>query len=318
MWDDKTRAEANIRANKAGGSFDFDTLANEFELEDLLEWGFSEFELGLTVSHEVEAKKEENEFRDTARGVGSRTKPKTTIDLIWTQTSTGCCTAIRMGWLYGIQSGSSVCPCAEKRNEHKVVFVDNDFKLYDHQKHLEVVKRFEPKYCTVRDIMTKKQCEMAGIEYFTFEQILSWADELSQYSEKVIVIPKYDCLDRIPKKFMLGYSVPTSYGGTPLPIKLFSGWSVHLLGGNPDMQIKYYQEISDSVVSLDNNQIHLKAEFGNTWTKNGYQHINKLPGYEDMPTGLGLWPSVVLSQASFASYFYGGNGQPAEMDKTDE
>lgn len=47
MWDDKTREEANIRANKAGGSWNFDTLANEFELPDLLEWGFSEAELGL-------------------------------------------------------------------------------------------------------------------------------------------------------------------------------------------------------------------------------------------------------------------------------
>jgi 16S rRNA G966 N2-methylase RsmD len=49
MWDDKTRAEANIRANKAGGSFDFDTLANEFELEDLLEWGFDKKELDLDL-----------------------------------------------------------------------------------------------------------------------------------------------------------------------------------------------------------------------------------------------------------------------------
>ena len=37
--------ELNIRLNKNTGSWDFDTLANEFELPDLLEWGFSESNL---------------------------------------------------------------------------------------------------------------------------------------------------------------------------------------------------------------------------------------------------------------------------------
>jgi len=34
--------ELNIRLNKAGGAWDWDVLANEFELPDLLDWGFSE------------------------------------------------------------------------------------------------------------------------------------------------------------------------------------------------------------------------------------------------------------------------------------
>jgi hypothetical protein len=46
-WDEKTAEEANIRANKAGGTWDFDILADNFELDDLLEWGFEPFELGL-------------------------------------------------------------------------------------------------------------------------------------------------------------------------------------------------------------------------------------------------------------------------------
>ena len=37
--------ELNIRLNKNTGSWDFDTLANEFELPDLIEWGFTEYEL---------------------------------------------------------------------------------------------------------------------------------------------------------------------------------------------------------------------------------------------------------------------------------
>lgn len=57
-WDDKTREEANIRANKAGGSWDFETLANEFEVKDLLEWGFAELELGITNEPEEPEKTE--------------------------------------------------------------------------------------------------------------------------------------------------------------------------------------------------------------------------------------------------------------------
>jgi hypothetical protein len=47
MWDEATRAEANIRANKAGGTWDVETLANQFEIPDLIEWGFMPYELGL-------------------------------------------------------------------------------------------------------------------------------------------------------------------------------------------------------------------------------------------------------------------------------
>jgi len=41
--------ELNIRLNKNTGSWDFDTLANEWELGDLLEWGFDKHELDLDL-----------------------------------------------------------------------------------------------------------------------------------------------------------------------------------------------------------------------------------------------------------------------------
>ena len=46
-WDAETAEKANVVANKAGGTWDFEILANEFELTDLLEWGFEPFEFGL-------------------------------------------------------------------------------------------------------------------------------------------------------------------------------------------------------------------------------------------------------------------------------
>jgi len=42
---EKEVEELNIRLNKNTGSWDFDILANEFELPDLFEWGFSESNL---------------------------------------------------------------------------------------------------------------------------------------------------------------------------------------------------------------------------------------------------------------------------------
>jgi ParB-like chromosome segregation protein Spo0J len=41
--------ELNIRLNKSGGEFDMDILANEFDVEELKDWGFKEIDLGLNI-----------------------------------------------------------------------------------------------------------------------------------------------------------------------------------------------------------------------------------------------------------------------------
>ena len=45
--DKQQERELNIRLNKSGGEFDMDILANEFDISDLNDWGFTELELGL-------------------------------------------------------------------------------------------------------------------------------------------------------------------------------------------------------------------------------------------------------------------------------
>jgi ParB-like chromosome segregation protein Spo0J len=45
--DDKQEEELNIRLNRNVGEFDFDILANEWQVEDLLAWGFSAAELQI-------------------------------------------------------------------------------------------------------------------------------------------------------------------------------------------------------------------------------------------------------------------------------
>jgi len=41
--------ELNIRLNKNTGDFDMDILANEFDVEELTDWGFKHIELGLNI-----------------------------------------------------------------------------------------------------------------------------------------------------------------------------------------------------------------------------------------------------------------------------
>tara|TARA_R100000655_G_scaffold42320_1_gene78275 strand:+ start:787 stop:1293 length:507 start_codon:yes stop_codon:yes gene_type:complete len=41
--------ELNIRLNKNTGDFDIDILANEFDIDQLVDWGFKHIDLGLNV-----------------------------------------------------------------------------------------------------------------------------------------------------------------------------------------------------------------------------------------------------------------------------
>mgnify|MGYP003132696934 CR=1 FL=1 len=41
--------ELNVRLNKNNGEFDFDLLANNFDIDELVDWGFKHIELGLNL-----------------------------------------------------------------------------------------------------------------------------------------------------------------------------------------------------------------------------------------------------------------------------
>jgi DNA modification methylase len=57
--------ELNVRLNKNTGAFDFDLLANHFEVEDLVDWGFTNEELfGNDAFEEVEAEEDDYEIPD--------------------------------------------------------------------------------------------------------------------------------------------------------------------------------------------------------------------------------------------------------------
>ena len=51
--------ELNIRLNKNTGDFDMDILANEFDIQELVDWGFKHIDLGLNID-----KLDENPYTD--------------------------------------------------------------------------------------------------------------------------------------------------------------------------------------------------------------------------------------------------------------
>ena len=61
---EKEREKLTVFLHKgAAGEWDFDTLANEFELDELLEWGFSEPELGFGYELDTNFEPEESEAK---------------------------------------------------------------------------------------------------------------------------------------------------------------------------------------------------------------------------------------------------------------
>lgn len=189
----------------------------------------------------------------------------------------GCCFGVAHGFGYGVNSNhKSVCLYTATNPAHRVLFVDNDFKKYDHAKHLNFVAQHQPKYATVQDIMAFNQ----------LEQTLVWAEELAQYSEKVIVIPKVDCIADIPEQYVLGYAVETSYGGTDLPYSVFGNRPVHLLGGAWRQQRDIIRNSRMNIVSLDFNHICKIARgglFNDRFGLVDYRLSDAMPSFSHRP-----------------------------------
>lgn len=163
-------------------------------------------------------------------------------------------------------------------------FLDIDWKNYDYSRHIDACALKKPKITIARDV----EC------IFELDKILREAEELSKYAELVAIVPKDPQLngrltELIPEQFVLGYSVPTKYGGTEVNISSFER-PVHLLGGRPDVQRKLADSLK--VFSLDCNRFTYDARFGDYFDgkkfrphpKGGYEHciecslinINKL------------------------------------------
>lgn len=254
-------------------------------------------------------------------GVDKNAKPnprKLPLDVIYTLQGADatCCLAVRAGLKYGIQSPrSTICPyCSRGDEAHAVTFIDNNYFDYNHDAHVKMCADHRPKYATVRDVMTPEQCEKDKIKYYSLGEILDFATEIEQYVENVIFIPKYDCLDQIPEKYMLGYSVPTSHGGTPLPPEMFKGRRVHLLGGSWKAQLAHMAILGDDVMSVDNNHVHNISRWAQYVDPEGETHVLTDVGFPWATN-----PRYVALALSFGAIgakvneLYGGFRKPAEI-----
>ena len=166
--------------------------------------------------------------------------------------------AIDAGYKYGAQLPGTVY--------HPVYFADQDWKNPDRAAYMASLAEHRPTMATVLDWEQDEQ----------LSEVLDWAEEASQYSERVLIIPKVQGgISKLPKTIngkdvVLAYSVPTKYGGTALPLWDFAGWPVHLLGGSPEKQMNVYQHLAGIVkyVTADGN-MHLKmaSQFCAFWRK---------------------------------------------------
>ena len=218
-----------------------------------------------------------------------------------------CCLAVKSGWSYGVQSTKLTCGGARIWDTHRPIFVDNEFKDYDHDMHVRYVDYWKPKYATVRDLMTKEQCAELDVPYYTIDETLRMAEDVKAAgAQHVILIPKYDCVADLPDDYVMGFSVPTSYGGSPLPTEKFAGRDVHLLGGSPSLQIAYVDEFTQAgatVVSLDNNYMLKVAKYGTFWTdQRRAGHLDEL-GFPVGSLANPLYIALGISLGAFARYF---------------
>jgi len=158
--------------------------------------------------------------------------------------------AARHGWL----SGARYTNLRDVRGVKRLGFLDIDWKNYDFRAHLAAAALSRPLITVARDIEDQRH----------LPRILDEAVALAEHATHVVLVPKALSLrlqiDRLPARYVLGYSVPTRYGATALPPEAFAGRPVHLLGGRPDRQRELGHRLN--VVSLDCNRFTLDARFG--------------------------------------------------------
>ena len=167
----------------------------------------------------------------------------------------------------------------------KVGFLDIHWKQYNFKRHLESVRDALPLITVARDIES----------IWDTDTILREAEALARYAKLVVIVPKDRRLARkldvlIPREYLLGYSVPTSYGGTSIAPERFTR-PVHLLGGRPDVQRRLGALMP--VVSLDCNRFTVDAMFGKYFDGQGFRRHPR-GGYERCLTDSirnidGLW-----------------------------
>lgn len=163
---------------------------------------------------------------------------------------------MKHGWWPGKQLPGLVWP-------ERLHFADQDWKKPNRPKYMAALAKHTPHMATVMDWETEEQ----------FDEVMSWAEEASQYVQQVIIIPKvHGGIPRLPKHIngkdvVLGYSVPTLFGGSETMLQEFRGRMVHLLGGSPHKQMQTFLHLAPiaDVISVDGNMAAKLCFKGLVW-----------------------------------------------------
>lgn len=153
--------------------------------------------------------------------------------------------AIAAGFVYGCRS--------DHKPNHAVRFADLNWKKPDLDQHLGFVREHRPLLAVAPDVL----------DLGDLSSTLRYAESLAEWADRVIIVPKAPgVMDQLPHEpwLVVGYSVPTRYGGAGLLMAEMAGWPVHLLGGLPGRQLELAHYVH--VFSADGNAAAKAAEFG--------------------------------------------------------
>jgi hypothetical protein len=155
-----------------------------------------------------------------------------------------------------------------ENNDYTVDFIDLHWEHPDFEKLLQKTKDHQPQYVIAGDYGDANHAA-----------INDRAEQLREYAQNVIVVPhSTGDMQYCPSWCIIGYSTPTDYGGTDIPLWQYQNamQPIHVLGGTPHEQLQIIDYLGLAhIQSVDSNSIHKAATIGakfwqdaaNNWQK---------------------------------------------------
>lgn len=174
--------------------------------------------------------------------------------------------AVEAGFMYGAQLPPRGLPFPP-------YFADQNWKKPNRERYMAELEKHKPFIASVLDWERLEQ----------LSEVLGWAEDAARFVDVVMIIPKViGQVSRLPrvvggKSVRLGYSIPTKFGGTPVPLAEFVGWPVHLLGGSPKKQRRLSGFLN--VVSVDGNYAQKMAvRYNEFWDGSNWCELSDYGG----------------------------------------
>lgn len=171
-----------------------------------------------------------------------------------------CVVADQLGFRLGTRSDQMKTNGVQKLIDSgfTIDFVDNDFEDPDRDRIRSAVDATRSEFVVLPDLYNCSD----------IDKTRSFGRELvTEYDVTPIIVPKCDVdEDEIPPDWIVGFSVPSGYGETDVPIETWQHHRVHLLGGSPRSQIQYANKAVSSdvdIFSVDGNSFAKASGFGN-------------------------------------------------------